>query len=320
MNPNEKYCLITPCRNEAEFARRTLQSVTSQTVPPSLWVIVDDGSTDDTPAILAEYAGKFSYIRILRRQDRGFRKLGAGVIEAFYEGYDSIDPAEFEYICKLDLDLDLPPKYFEALIGLMEQMPQLGTASGKPYYIDQKTGRKVMEPCGDENSVGMVKFYRRECFVQIGGFVKELMWDGIDCHRCRMLGWIAVSRNDADLNFQHLRPMGTSDKNWWTGRVRHGVGQYFMGTGISYIIASAVFRLFQPPPVIGSIAILWGYSKSLLQRRPRYEDEAFRKFLAQYQWSSLVHGKAATTKALNARQAAVRRSRLCSQSDISSDR
>src|SRR5271156_897847 len=102
MNCNQKYCLITPCRNEAKFARRTLRSVTSQSIPPKLWLIVDDGSSDETPAILAEYAEKFPYIRILRRDDRGYRKLGAGVIEAFYHGYDSIDPNEFEYICKLD--------------------------------------------------------------------------------------------------------------------------------------------------------------------------------------------------------------------------
>ena len=188
MNGNPKYCLITPCRNEAKFARRTLRSVTSQTIAPALWLIVDDGSTDDTAAILAEYAEKFPYIRILHREDRGFRKLGAGVIEAFYQGYDSIDPNDFDFICKLDLDLDLPPGYFEALMNRMEASPQLGTASGKPYFIDQKTGRKVMETCGDENSVGMVKFYRRECFVQIGGFVKGLMWDGIDCHKCRNVG------------------------------------------------------------------------------------------------------------------------------------
>jgi biofilm PGA synthesis N-glycosyltransferase PgaC len=303
MSGNPKYCLITPCRNEAKYARRTLQSVTSQTVAPALWLIVDDGSTDDTAAILAEYAEKFPYIRILHREDRGFRKLGAGVIEAFYQGYDSIDPNHFDFICKLDLDLDLPLGYFEGLMNRMEASPQLGTASGKPYFIEQKTGKKVMETCGDENSVGMVKFYRRECFAQIGGFVKGLMWDGIDCHKCRMLGWIAVSWNDTELNFEHLRPMGTSDKNWWTGRVRHGVGQYFMGTGVCYIVASATYRLFQPPAVVGSVAILWGYFKSLIGRSPRYEDPAFRKFLSRYQRSSLLRGKAATTAALNARHA-----------------
>ena len=87
----------------------------------------------------------------------------------------------------------------------------------------------------------MIKFYRTSCFTEIGGFVRELMWDGIDCHRCRMLGWVAVSWDDPAINFEHLRPMGTSHKNWWTGRVRHGVGQYYMGTGPTYMLASAAF-------------------------------------------------------------------------------
>jgi poly-beta-1,6-N-acetyl-D-glucosamine synthase len=301
----KRYLLVTPCRDEAAFARRTLDSVAKQSIPPALWIIVDDGSTDATPKILAEYAERFPFIRVQRRDDRGFRKLGGGVIDAFYHGYDSIDPSQFDYVCKLDLDLDLPPRYFETLMKRMDENPRLGTASGKPDYIDEKTGKKIREQCGDENSVGMVKFYRTNCFQQIGGFVRELMWDGIDCHRCRMLGWIAVSWDDPELNFLHLRPMGTSHKNWWTGRVRHGVGQYFMGTGPAYMLASAVYRLPHPPIVVGSIAHLWGYFKSFFQRKPRYGDKEFRRFLSQYQWACLVRGKKRATAELNDHQAAV---------------
>jgi poly-beta-1,6-N-acetyl-D-glucosamine synthase len=303
MNSSQRYCLITPCRDEAKYARRTLDSVTSQSVPPALCVIVDDGSTDETPAILAEYAARFPYIRILRREDRGFRKLGGGVIDAFYHGYDTIDPESFDFVCKLDLDLDLPHKYFETLMQRMDAEPRIGTASGKPYFIDEVTGQKISEKCGDENSVGMVKFYRAACFEQIGGFVRELMWDGIDCHRCRMLGWIAVSWDDPALNFVHLRPMGTSHKNWWTGRVRHGVGQYFMGTGASYMLASAFYRLAHPPVIVGSLANLWGYFKSFVQRKARYQDMEFRRFLNRYQWACLIRGKARATDELNKRQA-----------------
>ena len=90
-----RYVLITPCRDEARFARRTLDSVAAQTVPPALWVIVDDGSKDETPQILAEYEAKLPYLRVIRRKDRGFRHLGGGVMDAFYEGYHTIDPSEF---------------------------------------------------------------------------------------------------------------------------------------------------------------------------------------------------------------------------------
>lgn len=299
--PGKRYLLVTPCRDEAKYARRTLDSVAGQTVRPALWIIVDDGSSDETPQILREYAERFPWIRIVTRVDRGDRKLGGGVIEAFYAGYDSIDPNEFDYVCKLDLDLDLPLSYFEHLMARMAADPRIGTASGKPYYT--RDGGRVMEVCGDENSVGMVKFYRTDCFKQIGGFVRELMWDGIDCHRCRMLGWIAVSWDDPSLNFEHLRPMGTSHKNWWTGRVRHGVGQHYMGTGISYLLASALFRLGHPPVILGSAAMLWGYFRSMLARTPRYGDAEFRRFVRRYQWRCLLQGKNRATRAINERQA-----------------
>jgi poly-beta-1,6-N-acetyl-D-glucosamine synthase len=268
-----------------------------------VWVIVDDGSKDETPRILAEYAAKFPYIKVVTRADRGDRKLGGGVIDAFYSGYETIDPGDYDYVCKLDLDLDLPQRYFETLMERMERNARIGTCSGKPFFV--RDGQSISEMCGDENSVGMVKFYRTECFEQIGGFVRELMWDGIDCHRCRMKGWIAVSWDDPEINFEHLRPMGTSHKNWWTGRVRHGVGQYFMGTGPVYMLASALFRMTRPPVVIGGSAMLWGYARSAWQRKPRYGDAAFRRFLRRYQWDALLLGKARATERLNRRQSSI---------------
>ncbi len=73
--------------------------------------------------------------------------------------------------------------------------------------------------------------------------------------------------------------------------MRHGYGQYFMGTGLLYMTASAVFRMRQKPYVIGGLAMLWGWIKSALQRKPRYPDAAFRKFVRHYQWRVLLVGK-----------------------------
>ena len=160
-------------------------------------------------------------------------------------------------------------------------------------------GKLVSEKCGDENSVGMTKFYRVKCFEQIGGFVHQVMWDGIDGHRCRMLGWVAASYDEPELRFIHLRPMGSSHKGIVTGRLRHGFGQYFMGTSPVYMTASAVFRMTRPPFVIGGLAMWWGYFKSFLERAPRYGDDEFRRFLRRYQWRCLFLGKAEATRRLN---------------------
>jgi biofilm PGA synthesis N-glycosyltransferase PgaC len=303
------YVIISPVRDEAAFARRTLDSVTSQTVPPALWIIVDDGSTDGTGAILAEYAARFPYIRVQARRDRGARAVGPGVIEAFYAGLDTVEDIDrFTYICKLDLDLDLPAQYFQTLIEKMEAEPRLGTCSGKAYFpgptntVKDWSGELISENCGDEMSLGMTKFYRRECFEQIGGFVREVMWDGIDCHRCRMLGWIACSWNEPALRFIHLRPMGSSQQSIISGRRRHGFGQYFMGTSLLYMTVSALFRATKAPHVAGGAAMWWGYMESLFRRKKRFADLEFRRFLRRYQLACLFLGKDRATAKLNDRQ------------------
>lgn len=297
MSTDKSYLLISPCRNEAGYMRQTLDSVIGQSVQPSKWIIVDDGSTDATPQILAEYARKHEWITIVTRTDRGHRAVGPGVIDAFYTGYKTINPDDYNYLCKLDLDLRLPLRYFEILIARMEENTRIATCSGKAYI--EENGQLLSERHGDETSLGMTKFYRVSCFKAIGGFVREVMWDGIDCHACRMKGWIACSWDEPELRFIHLRPMGSSQQSIYTGRMRHGFGQYFMGTSLLFMLASAVYRLNEKPYVLGSLAILWGWLRSALQGKPRYNDLEFRRFLRKYQMRALLVGKKKAIEEIN---------------------
>ncbi len=290
------YVLISPCRNEAKYMRQTLDSVIAQSVRPARWVIVDDGSTDQTAEILTEYAKRHDWIRIVTRPDRGRRSVGSGVVDAFYAGYETIKPDDYDFLCKLDLDLRLPPRYFEILMQRMTANPRIATCSGKTYL--EQGGKVVYEQHGDETSIGATKFYRVSCFKEIGGFVREVMWDGIDCHSCRMKGWIACSWDEPELRFIHLRPEGSSQQSVYAGRMRHGYGQYFMGTGFLYMAASALYRMNQKPYVLGGLAMLWGWVRSAIQRKPRYDNEKFRTFLRRYQRRALLVGKKRAIKEL----------------------
>lgn len=298
------YCLITPCRDEAQYARRTLEAVRKQSKPPALWVIVDDGSTDATPEILAEYAAALPYVRVIRSDDRGYRHVGAGVMQAFYAGVDAISPEEwesFEFICKLDLDLDFPPGYFEEIIRRMDAEPRLGTASGSPYFAGAD-GTMVSEMCGSENSVGMIKFYRRSAWEQTGGFIRVLTWDAIDSHICRLHGWYARSWDDPEIRIHHLRPMGSSQKSWWSGRLRHGRGQWYMGTTPLYMLASGAYRMTRPPFVMGGFGMLCGYFHAMMTRTPRFPDAEVRRFIRRYQLACLLMGKERATAWLDKQQ------------------
>ena len=278
----------------------TLETVVNQSLLPAKWIIVDDGSTDVTPEILRSYSERYDFIQVITRSNRGHRSVGPGVVDAFYAGLKAVDLNDYQYLCKLDLDLGLPVTYFETLTSKMKANPRIGTCSGKPY--NQSDEGLVSEKRGDEMSAGMTKFYRISCFQQIGGFVSEVMWDAIDCHRCRQLGWIACSWDDPELRFVHLRVMGSSQDSVYAGRMRHGYGQYFMGTGMVYMLATSVYRMWHPPYFLGGLAMIWGYLKSSVKRVPRYQDRELRKFINAYQWRCLLLGKYKATELLNEKQ------------------
>jgi glycosyltransferase involved in cell wall biosynthesis len=289
---SRRYALITPCRDEAAYLQTTIDTVAAQTVLPAKWVIVDDGSTDATPQILAAAAQQHPYIHVIRRQDRGQRAVGPGVIEAFYDGLNAIDLEDYDYVCKFDGDLEMPPRYFERVMEHFEADAWLGTLSGKLYvrYGD----REVEERCGDENSVGPAKFYRVSCFRDIGGFVRQVSWDGIDGHMCRMKGWIARSIHDDQLRIIHLRRMGSSQQSFWTGRVRWGRGKYFMGSAPYYVLAVSVYRMAERPYIVSGIGIFWGYLKAMVARHSRIRDRDYLQFFRRYELRSLFLGKRRT--------------------------
>ena len=299
---NRSYIIISPCRNEAAYMRRTMDSMVAQTEHPTLWVIVDDGSTDETPAILAEYAEKHDWIRVVPKPDRGHRAVGPGVIEAFYFGLETVEHLDdYAHIGKLDLDLDLPPRYFEILLDRMDADPRIGTCSGKPYVM--RGGELVSERRSDDMSAGMTKLWRQSCFKAIGGVVREVMWDAIDCHKARQLGWKAISWDEPDLRFEHLRPMGSSQTSIYTGRRRHGFGQHFMGADPIYFTATAVFRSLEPPYVLGGLSMLQGYFGAMLKGERKLDDPELRAFIRRYQRRTLVKGRARAMAETEAAQA-----------------
>jgi biofilm PGA synthesis N-glycosyltransferase PgaC len=273
-----KYLIITPARDEERHIEGTLQSVTSQTILPSEWIIVDDGSSDKTVDIVKRYASRFPWIRIVCRPNRGARKSGGGVIEAFYEGYKAVRHNDWEFIVKLDSDLTFSSDYFEKCFEHFEYEPSLGVGGGDIYH--DLGGTPTLEVNPKFHVRGATKIYRRECWEAIGGLLQAPGWDTIDEVKANMLGW--MSHSFSDLHVNHHRLTGTAD-GMLRDRIKHGVACYISGYHPLFLAASCVSRLIQKPYLAGSAAIGYGFLKGYCTRMPRVNDTRLIKYLRTQQ-------------------------------------
>jgi poly-beta-1,6-N-acetyl-D-glucosamine synthase len=178
---NLKYVVITPVRDEAAYLRTTAESMARQTVLPQEWIIVDDGSKDTTGEIINEYADRYCWIRGVTRKDRGFRAAGGGVVDAFNDGYRTLQNSDWDFVVKLDGDLQFQPDYFEACFEEFERDPKLGVGGGIICY--EVAGEKYFEENPAFHVRGATKIYRRKCWDAIGGFWPAAGWDTMDEHK-----------------------------------------------------------------------------------------------------------------------------------------
>jgi glycosyltransferase involved in cell wall biosynthesis len=264
------YVVVTPVRDEARFIADTLVSMLAQTHRPLRWIIVDDGSTDRTPDILRELTHGVSWVTVVSTGSRE-RKLGSAEVLAFQRGLAELPPdVHGDFIVKLDGDVRLPADYFERLLDRMSSDTRWGIASG--VYCEQATGahadagwHPIRMPA--YHAAGASKVVRRQCFEQIGGFVARKGWDTVDEIRAGLHGW--RTGHFDDILFQHLKPEGMAMGTLSTHRF-HGDIYYQTGGGFLFLLAKAAHRMVAArPPVLGGMAMLWGYLAPLLSRRPR---------------------------------------------------
>ncbi|MGV8086569.1 MAG: glycosyltransferase family 2 protein, partial [Candidatus Woesearchaeota archaeon] len=132
------YIIISPCKNEEKNITEVISSVLNQTIKPKLWVIVNDGSTDNSLKIIKKFAKKNKWIKYIsldnNKRDLNFRySFVCNTGFKYILDYCKEKKIEYNYISLLDTDIILDKKYFESLINLMKKDNKLGIVSGGIY-------------------------------------------------------------------------------------------------------------------------------------------------------------------------------------------
>lgn len=107
--------VLLPVRNGAVHLGEALASLAAQTLTDFEVVVVDDGSTDATPDLLAAWAGRDPRVRVIRQE-------GAGIVAALERARRE---ARGPYLARMDADDVAEPRRLEAQLSLMEAEPGL---------------------------------------------------------------------------------------------------------------------------------------------------------------------------------------------------
>jgi glycosyltransferase involved in cell wall biosynthesis len=270
-----RYAVVTPARNEAQNLRRLAESLTAQTQLPAAWLIVDNGSSDDTQALARELTEEHSWIQLAAVPGEAVATRGGPVARAFAQGVELLAERP-DVVVKVDADISFDAEYFERLLRRFVEEPRLGIAGGTCYELED--GEWVPRHVTGDRVRGASRAYRWECFQDVLPLEDRPGWDGIDELKAAARGWKTESL--ADLAFRHHRALGRRDQSRWRRLYEVGRAAHFTGYRPSYLVLRSVFKARKE---LAALALIGGYAAAAARREPRCDDDLARAFLRRQQ-------------------------------------
>lgn len=187
--------VIIPVYNMEAFLAEAIDSVLASTYPNFEIIIIDDGSTDQSPVIAETYRAKDQRIRFYRQPNRGVsaaRNLG-------------LENAKGEFVLPVDADDKISKYYLEAAAKVLIQRPQVKIVTCEYECFGEKQGKGKYRPyhrklLARKNVINNCSMFRREDALKVGGYCEEIIgredWEL----------WISVLKNGGEV--VHLPEIG----------------------------------------------------------------------------------------------------------------
>jgi poly-beta-1,6-N-acetyl-D-glucosamine synthase len=260
------YSIITPARNEADTLGRLAGALRRQGQLPVRWVIVENGSSDQTVDVAERIVAELDWARLVVRSEAGQRERGAPIVRALHAGLDALD-VEPDVVVNVDADVTMDPDYFERLLEAFARDPLLGIASGSAWELNNGAWRQRFVTGG--TVWGATRAYRWTCLQDVLPLEERHGWDGIDQRQARARGW--ETRTFTDLPFRHHRAEGLHDGSPRAHWLANGDTAYFMGYRPWYLLARTLHHMRRDP---AAFALIVGYLSAAARRSPRLNDAA----------------------------------------------
>jgi glycosyltransferase involved in cell wall biosynthesis len=270
------YAVVTPAYNEAEHLNALAEALLVQKIRPCAWVIVDNGSSDETATIGSGLAQEHDWITFRSIGRDAATARGGPVVRAFHAGLEDVG-ADADVVVKLDADITFAPDHFERLLSSFARDPQLGIAAGTCYERDPDGIWRQRHSSGI-GIRGACRAYRRECLQTVLPLEERIGWDTIDLVKASVRGWRTAVVED--LAFKHHRREGAREPNGWERWRAQGEASHFMGYRPSYLLLRVSYRAVRQP---AAVALLVGYAGARLAGRQRCPDPLVIAFIRRQQ-------------------------------------
>ena len=271
------FILITPVKNEEKNLCDVIESVINQTIRPALWLIVDDGSTDNSPEIIQNFMSKHNWIKTIHLPPKP-RDIVFHVSYVYKSGFDFIikycdeNKIEYNFIASLDADTVLEPEYFEKILRKFETNEKLGIASGGLYH--EVNGEIKLSTRVENFPSGTGRVWSKKCFFDTGGFSLEPSADSISNIKATLRGWDTLRFNEIMMVEKRLT---SSAEGLWNGYKHNGYMAYYLNKNPLLILLGTFQYTLRKPHYIG-IAFLWGYIVPFIKRKERIKDKEIREY------------------------------------------
>jgi glycosyltransferase involved in cell wall biosynthesis len=254
---------VTEFFNEADNIPGLVKNIAAQTVPPHLWLVIDDGSTDDSRTLFVEnletHGIPHHVYSMPPKAKPDANKKGVAFQQVDLLNGEWIRSRNFDYLLKIDADTRFPRTYTEFGLGLLDRLPRIGAMAGK-----------IHGEAGSETPMGTAKFVRWEVVSATAGRYWDLDPDSLWNFLAMKLGYKLLVLEDVRVWVTRPTHMVRT-----RGLYDYGRRMYYLGwslpMALMYSIALLVKRDY-------ALSFLRGYVHELARGRWLCSDEELVDF------------------------------------------